>query len=217
MNMINWLIIWRQFRIRCHNIIWPIYCYSLEKAWYWKNMHCLENIWATATLLKNVVVSAVSSFVTFRLHPTIDIIMYSGPNLLSGHFYWLFILTWFSPLEGMLTMMVYGRCWSLWCLKCVCGCLLGGRFSNHGVQLWQAPWVLRKRTVTLTQKTSHLFSPKHHFRQPTVKDWTRGGKYLLHTLDLCFLVQNNKETWNIQTWRIQMKWIQQSEKAVVDG
>lgn len=113
--------------------------------------------------------------------------MYSGPNLLSGHFYWFFILT-FSPLEGALTMMVYGRCWSLWCLKCMCGCLLGGRFSNHGVQLWQAPWVLRKRTVTLTQKTSHLFSPKRHFRQPTVKDWTRGGKYLLHTLDLCFLV-----------------------------
>jgi len=43
---------------RCHNIIWSIYCYSLEKvAWKWKSIHCLENICATATLLKNIVSS----------------------------------------------------------------------------------------------------------------------------------------------------------------
>jgi len=99
-------------------------------------------------------------------------------------------------------MLVYSRCWSLWGLKCQCVCvicLLGGRFSNHAAQLWEAPWVLRKRTVTLTQKTSHLFSLKRHFWPPTVKDWTRRWGYILHMLDLCFL---NKETWNIETWRI---------------
>lgn len=66
-------------------------------------------------------------------------------------------------------VLIYENLFSLTLGFCVFICLIGGK-SRLDAQLWGPRWVLKKKTVTRSQRASNLSWLKRHSRPPTVSN-----------------------------------------------